>query len=643
MSDERALRLMEDGADANARRHTPFHVACWDGREDLVSFWLCRGADPDQRGLHGDTGLHLAANGGHEGVVRMLLAAGAAVGATDEEGLTPIHEACTGGFRSVAQLLLDHGADILAVTRKGVTPLHLACMHGGDVWYAIGAGARVSAVDNDLRTPLHYAAKYGHECTVLQLLRAGADRGARDKFGHVPAFWAWEAGFAAAGRAASEGMSVEPEWLRAACGEDHIDCVLHLIRMGCEPCSLLLAKGSEVALALLDAGADIDVQDARGNTALHFACSKGRDALAMSLLARGANANATNAFGRTPVHLCRSVNVLEALVAAGADVNVRDDRGACPLQQMCVTGSDELVRAMIRAGADAKSCGPLQLSRSATITVALLEAGADPNVTDHSGATALHRACVEGKPDVAHQLVLRGANVSAADDRGKTPMHYAVLGASIDCANYLISCGADPGRADHCGTTPLHTACSLGKIDMAIILLRAGASPSAMDDDETNPMDPLRIACDNNFPDEPLLAMMELVEPSHIAAHSAELLCALCYHGRFDTALLFVQRGADPFQTHPRTGSCAIKDACTRHGGSKFLSAFLTPDDVRTSCAGNMTLLHLACVHRVTDAAALLVRLGADTRAIHTPDGKTPLQMADDDQWVQDMLLLASQ
>jgi ankyrin repeat protein len=343
------------------------------------------------------------------------------------------------------------------------------------------------------------------------------------------------------------------------------------------------------------------------------------------------------------VHLCRSTDVLEALVAAGADVNAKDERGACPLQQMCVTGSDELVLAMIRAGADAKSCGPLQLSRSATITVALIEAGADPTATDHSGATALHRACVEGKPDVAHQLVLRGAAISASDDHGKTPMHYAVMGASIDCAKYLISCGADPGRADHCGTTPLHAACSLGQVDMAITLLRAGASPSAMDDDEMDPMDPLRIACDNNFPDEPLLAMLELVDESHIASHSAELLCALCCRGRFDTALLFAQRGADPFQTHPRTGSCAIKDACAMHGGSKFLSAFLTPDNARTSWAGNMTLLHVACAHRVTDAAALLVRLGADTRAVHTPSGKTPLQMAQDDQWVRDMLLLTSQ
>jgi ankyrin repeat protein len=177
---------------------------------------------------------------------------------------------------------------------------------------------------------------------------------------------------------------------------------------------------------------------------------------------------------------------------------------------------------------------------------------------------------------------------------------------------------------------------------MAMTLVRAGASPSAMDDGEMDRMDPLRIACVNNFPDEVLLAMMEVVDESYIASHSAELLCDLCCNGRFDTALLFAQRGADPFQTHPRTGSCAIKDACAKHGGSKFLSAFLTPANVHISWGGNMTLLHLACMHRVADTAALLVRLGADTNAIQTPGGKTPLQMAEDDQWVRDMLLLAS-
>jgi serine/threonine-protein phosphatase 6 regulatory ankyrin repeat subunit B len=630
---EDALRLLGGGADADARTpggHTAFHLACWYGREDLASFWLSHGCHPDGRSSDGGTALHLAANAGREGVVRLLLRAGADARAADNEGLTPLHEACSGGFAAVAHLLLASGADIHAVTAAGATPLHLACMHGGDVWYAIGSDADVSAVDADRRTPLHYAAKYGHECTVRQLMRAGADPRARDRFGHAPAFWAWEAGCAAAGRAAAEGMDVEPEWLRAACGEDHADCVRALLDMGAAPCSLSLAKSAPVALALLDAGAGANDADAYGDTPLYVACCKGRDAVALALIERGADARATSRAGRTAMHVCRSTDVVGALVLVGANVNARDERGVTPLQLACATGSEDLVMAMLRAGADASSCGPLHLSRSAAITAALLDAGANADARDAHGSTALHRACVENKADVAHQLVLRRALLSPSDDRGRTPMHCAALGASIECARYLISCGADPGRADHSGTTPLHIACSLRQVDMATALMRAGASPSVADDDETDPMDPLRIACHRDFPDDTLLEMLGLVDDAYIEKHSAELLCAMCSHGRFDAALGAARRGADPFQLHPRTGTSAVQEACTKHGGSKFLAEFLTPENAPgIAWGGNMTLLRLACMHRITDVAALLVRLGADTRA---------LQIADEEQWAREML-----
>ena len=57
---------------------------------------------------------------------------------------------------------------------------------------------------------------------------------------------------------------------------------------------------ADVARALLDAGADVSLQNQEGATALHFAASYGHDALVRTLLDAGADAQAVDHKGRTP-------------------------------------------------------------------------------------------------------------------------------------------------------------------------------------------------------------------------------------------------------------------------------------------------------------------------------------------------------
>src|SRR5258706_13688958 len=56
-----------------------------------------------------------------------------------------------------------------------------------------------------------------------------------------------------------------------------------------------------IALALLDAGANVNARDERGWTALHFAVNADKRAAAL-LLAAGADPNAVANDGRTPLH-----------------------------------------------------------------------------------------------------------------------------------------------------------------------------------------------------------------------------------------------------------------------------------------------------------------------------------------------------
>ena len=58
----------------------------------------------------------------------------------------------------------------------------------------------------------------------------------------------------------------------------------------------------EIAQALLDAGADIEGDDRDGATPLYFAAYQGHFAMLCFLIACGANAQAQDRFKRTPLH-----------------------------------------------------------------------------------------------------------------------------------------------------------------------------------------------------------------------------------------------------------------------------------------------------------------------------------------------------
>jgi len=86
--------------------------------------------------------------------------------------------------------------------------------------------------------------------------------------------------------------------------------------------------------ALLEAGANVDGTDARGNTPLHAACQGGSLKTVKALLRRGCESNAQNYQGNTPLHYAfayKYEDVAEYLMRkGGALVDVRNVHGLAP-------------------------------------------------------------------------------------------------------------------------------------------------------------------------------------------------------------------------------------------------------------------------------------------------------------------------
>jgi ankyrin repeat protein len=97
-----------------------------------------------------------------------------------------------------------------------------------------------------------------------------------------------------------------------------------------------------------------------GFTPLHFAAFFGDGATAKALLSAGADPDlrSENEFAVMPLHSAvagRRHDVVEALVAAGADVNVTQRHGYTPLLGAAENGDAETVELLLGAGADPRA------------------------------------------------------------------------------------------------------------------------------------------------------------------------------------------------------------------------------------------------------------------------------------------------
>ncbi|NXD48359.1 ANKR7 protein, partial [Corvus moneduloides] len=83
--------------------------------------------------------------------------------------------------------------------------------------------------------------------------------------------------------------------------------------------------------------------------------------------------------------------------------------------------------------------------------VAILpEHGADPNLTDADGNTALHPAVLSGNATVAGRLLEHGARSDAQNQGGYTPLDLAVSKEHEEMLECLVKKAADRHAAEQC-------------------------------------------------------------------------------------------------------------------------------------------------------------------------------------------------
>jgi ankyrin repeat protein/L-ascorbate metabolism protein UlaG (beta-lactamase superfamily) len=193
---------------------TPAIYAARTGNIDVIKFLASRGADL-KAANGGFTLLHDAIFSGRTEAVEYLLDRGLDINGLGGEGPTPLILAVDVGNIPAALTLVGRGADINAVDKNGISVFRYAVMKGATelVAQAIAKKSDISAADPRTgKTVLHEAALRGYSAIVGDLLKAGADKNAKDKGGRTALSYALKYGNQASADVLKKASAAEVPW-----------------------------------------------------------------------------------------------------------------------------------------------------------------------------------------------------------------------------------------------------------------------------------------------------------------------------------------------------------------------------------------------------------------------------------------------
>jgi ankyrin repeat protein len=393
--------------------------------------------------------------------------AGADVNEAQPDGTRPIHWAVYKVDYELLAALIAKKANLNVRNEFGATPIAQAAelADARMVKMLLDGGAEPEGANPDGETAMMLAIKAGEPAIVEMLIKAGANVNNTEKFhNQTPLMWAVTA----------QKNAAEMTKLLLAKGADVKRRALYTdwpSQITSEPRAQYRPVGGLTAMlyaardgcsgcieALLGAGADVNVPTPEGVTALMLALDNDHNDVAKLLLDRGANPNVWDWWGRTALYI----------VVDRKEVNGAGARGGA--------GGGRSGRA---AGAAAAGRESRPASSSMDIINVLLAANVDPNpeLNFHrpsrggnsgrfidpllnTGCTPLLRATMAGDSEVVKALLAKGANPNI-NDMGMT--------------SFLVAAGVGPGSD---GGTGLAAERSVGgpvNLELMELLLQHGA------------------------------------------------------------------------------------------------------------------------------------------------------------------------
>ncbi|XP_039887747.1 caskin-2-like isoform X3 [Simochromis diagramma] len=206
------------------------------------------------------------------------------------------------------------------------------------------------------------------------------------------------------------------------------------------------------------------------------------------------------------------------------NVNYQDSDGFSALHHAALTGTSELL-------------------------AALLEAQATVDIKDSNGMRPLHYAAWQGKAESVLMLLRSGASVNGASLDGHIPLHLAAQYGHYEVSEMLLQHQSNPCLVNKAKKTPLDLACEFGRVKVAQLLLSSNMVVALLEGERKEPMDsafttPLHLAARNGHKDVIRLLLkagmdINKTTKSGTALHEASL------YGKTEVVRLLLDAGVD--------------------------------------------------------------------------------------------------
>jgi ankyrin repeat protein len=241
---------------------------------------------------------------------------------------------------------------------------------------------------------------------------------------------------------------------------------------------------------LLDKGADVNLKDQDGETALmkaargeQFVQIGGKPVQDAALLfdeRKIEYSDKTNSAkcGRSkrPV----SADTVKLLLDKGADINAGDNYGEPAIMKAVRFGEIGLARTLRRRGAASTLTVAAMLDELKEIR-SLIDEGVDVNAEAYDGLTPLMGAAIAGRTDAVKLLLENGANTNAKYFDGTTALVFAAIRGRVETVKLLLANGADVNAKTDDGMTPLILGAGSADPKITKLLLDKGADVNAKD------------------------------------------------------------------------------------------------------------------------------------------------------------------